>query len=150
MIDYIESDSNYGLPSEAINFIFETLPRSRALNEFYQLHQNHLVVQVDEVFSGTRGNDAEWEIHFRIDIDGRHDNEDAHVGYTIDRIRNLRGQEPREVGHVYLPNNIEVIGRPPLRLQTTHMKKILVQIDVKENMVRKCYVTFLKIDPWNE
>ena len=37
MINYIQSDSNDGLPFEAIMFIFETLPRSRALKHILSI-----------------------------------------------------------------------------------------------------------------
>lgn len=148
MLDYIESLSNNGLPNEAIDFIFEILLTSRPLNEFHQIHRDSLVVQIDEVFSGTSGGGEQWQIEFTIDIDARSDRQGPHVGYTINRIHNVRNiTEPRQTGHVYLPDNMEIIGRPQPGLQGSLLTKVLVCETKLGKMLHQCYVSFFKIDP---
>ena len=92
------------IPEQAIKRIHEALQTSNASNNFEELNRDHMVVQVDEIFSDTRADGTLWSITFSIDADipPEGSRQTPHFGITIERDKGLY----RNVGHVFVTEQI--------------------------------------------
>ncbi len=114
MLHYVEvmhhrAFGDVPVPENAIKEIFRIIQESSALNRFYELNRDSMVVQIDEIFSGIKADGSNWSVTFTIDADipPPGSRQTPHFGITIGR----ENTSFRTLDHAFVTATIPY-GRP--------------------------------------